>query len=157
MGYTDPAFKSTWDSSVREFETRLLSHQIEWIHSQKIHYQTATRRAKAALKEAMKDDPDGYKDAESAINTVANRVRTETVTAEKKKWSVTVDRFTDEQLGVNNRRQNRRSRQQKEPQAGPSTGGRVIKQAKRSQGGKGAAKKGNNKAINNLISLLLKK
>lgn len=160
LGYTDPAFKAIWDTSIREFETRLLSHQIEWVHSQKIHYQTATRQLKAALKDAMKDDPEGYKDAESAINTVACRVRTETLTAEKKKWSVAMDRLEQEQLGVNTKRQNRRSRPQREPQPGPSTTGRTFKQARRSQGKRGGTNQGagpNNKAINNLLSLLLKK
>lgn len=157
MGSSDATFRRRWDDIIREAEAKLLTAQREWISSQRSTYEALSRETMAALKERVQD-PEVFKDAESAVNTVACRVRTDTLTTEKKKYALAVENYEAEHLEVDRRRQNKKSRPQKEPQAGPSNAPnkRPPNPQGRRQGPKGGKKttsKNQQKALNTLLSL----
>lgn len=163
MGSADKTFKKRWDDITREAESNFLQAQLDWVSSQKSYYEKLAADCEAALKEAMHAHPEEYKDAEAAITKVASRVRAETLTAERKKYAVCVERHETEVLGVDLKRPNNkkgRTQQPREPQPGSSNGGRVFKQARRTQGNKGNISKGaknQEKALSNLLQMILTK
>lgn len=108
----------------------------------------------------MSANPEELRDAESAVTTVASRVRQDTLTTERKKYSLALERFENDQFGAGKKTAKpKNDRQNKEPQAGPSNGngGRTFKQAKRFTGQKNPRNnKGTDKALSNLLSLLMR-
>lgn len=162
MGSSDGTFHKKWDDIIREAESKLLSHQIQWVTAQRSLYQKLAAQKLTSLREAMSSNPESLHDAESAITTVSNRVRADILTAERKKYAIAIERFENEQFGTNQRRLSK-PKQSREPQPGPSNTkpGRTFKQAKRQLGPKGGqfrgSKNNDKNAISNLLNLLLKK
>lgn len=105
---------------------------------------------------------DEFKEAEAAITTVAGRVRADTLTAERRKYTLATEQYESNKLGVDTRRKPKGGKQpSKDPQPGTSTNsGRVYKQARKPQGGKGPSNKGTKsqqQALSSLLNALLKK
>lgn len=159
VGSSDTTHRRRWDDIIREAEKNLLNLQSEWVSSQRQQYDLLAKETLAALKERMGDSEE-FKDAESAVNTVACRVRTDTLTTEQKKWSLAVEKYESESLGIDKRRQTKKVRGNREPQPGTSHQSGPSKPTRRPQGkgNKGKGSNGqNNKAISDLVKLLLKK
>lgn len=107
LGIIDDAFKAEMDAATRNSERRFLELTISYVERKSISSGERFNQSMSELKDLMGEDTQDYKEAKAAIDTVRTRVKQETLNAERRKWTASLDELENRSLGIP-RRQNRR-------------------------------------------------